>query len=114
MLLSERSSKCTSQAGYWVGMVIVLCLFAGTIWGQTLTASMSGTVKDTSGAIVAGATVTITSLETGATRTVESDTTGDYKATALPVGRYQVSAEKMGFRMEIRQGIHACRGTARL
>jgi hypothetical protein len=82
-----------------------LWLLAGASWGQTLTASIKGSVKDPSGAVVAGATVTVKSLESGQTRTVESDTDGDYLATALPVGQYQVTAERMGFKMEIRQGI---------
>lgn len=90
----------------YCGLIFLfLSWWGGSARGQVPTAAMSGTVKDSSGAVVAGATVTITSLETGATRTVETDTNGDYLAPALVVGRYQVSAQKMGFRIETRQGI---------
>src|SRR5215469_15567752 len=104
MMISKKTES-TRRAFVFFACLAVLCLFAGPTWGQTLSATIKGTVKDSSGAVVAGATVTVKSLESGQTRTVESETSGDYQTTALPVGQYQVSAEKMGFKMEIRQGI---------
>ena len=71
--------------------------FAGTI---------TGTVKDTSGAAVPGATVTVKHLETGLTRTVEVDATGSYRIAPLPVGEYELTAEQMGFQREVRRGIN--------
>ena len=104
-MMISRKIEGTRRAFVFFACLAVLGLFAGVTWGQTLSSTIKGTVKDSSGAVVAGATVTVKSLESGQTRTVESETSGDYQTTALPVGQYQVSAEKMGFKMEIRQGI---------
>ena len=54
-------------------------------WAQ-VTATVSGKVEDASGAAVGGATVTVKSLETGATRTVTTDETGNYRVLSLPSG----------------------------
>ena len=54
--------------------------------------ALSGTVRDASGATVSGATVTITSQATGTSRTLTSSSSGGYRATGLPAGRYDVSA----------------------
>src|SRR5215469_18942488 len=104
-MMISRKIEGTRRALVFFACLAVLGLFAGVTWGQTLSSTIKGTVKDSSGAVVAGATVTVKSLENGQTRTVESEASGDYQATALPVGQCEVSAEKMGFKMEIRQGI---------
>jgi hypothetical protein len=70
-----------------------------------VTASISGRVEDPSGAAVPRATVTVTSLETGAVRTVATDETGTYRVLLLPVGRYEVKAEAAGFRAALQTGI---------
>jgi len=55
---------------------------------------------------MSGVAVTIKNLETGATRAVTSTEGGDFRAMSLPVGPYQVKAEKTGFKTELREGIH--------
>jgi hypothetical protein len=65
-------------------------------------ASVTGVVLDPSGAVVAGAVVTVVSLETGAVRVVKTDESGAYRALSLPLGRQQVKAEKEGFRPLVR------------
>ena len=67
---------------------------------------MAGTVQDTSGAVVPGAAVTVKNLETAATRAVTTDDRGNYRVLSLPVGRYELSAEKTGFKREVRTGIN--------
>src|SRR6185295_12241107 len=59
-----------------------------------------------SGAAVGGATVTVKNLETGATRTVTTDETGNYRVLSLPVGSQEVRAEKAGFNSAVRTGIN--------
>src|SRR5437660_8730325 len=61
-------------------------------------ASLWGSVKDPSGAGIAGATVKIKNLETGAERDLLTDEDGRFSAPSLVVGRYQVAAFKTGFR----------------
>ncbi len=70
-----------------------------------VTAAISGRVVDASGAGVNGATVTVKSLETGASRGVTTDESGNYTILSLPLGAQEVRAEKTGFKAAIRTGI---------
>ncbi|HEV2287575.1 MAG TPA: carboxypeptidase-like regulatory domain-containing protein [Candidatus Acidoferrales bacterium] len=63
-------------------------------------------VIDQTGAVVAHAAVTATNLETGEVRTAETDSTGRFQLSALPVGVYEVQSSKAGFEREIRKEIH--------
>ena len=79
-------------ASSFFAMVLVL-LSRNTGFAQ-VTASLTGRVEDPSGAGIPETNVTVTSLETGATRTVTSDEGGSYQILSLPVGRYDMKAEK--------------------
>jgi hypothetical protein len=61
---------------------------------------ISGTVTDMSGAVVPGATVTVTNSATGAARTVTTDSAGRYVADGLAAGTYRVEARSGGFNKE--------------
>ena len=68
-------------------------------FAQLTRGSVAGTVRDTSDAVVPGATVTVTNVSTNASQTVVSDTaTGFYRAAALEPGTYTVIVELPGFR----------------
>src|SRR5581483_7992985 len=71
-----------------------------------VSAGVAGTIQDTSGAAVSGATVTVYSLETGATRVVTTDEGGHYAVLALPVGPLEVRAKKEGFKSGVRTVIN--------
>lgn len=86
------------------GVLSIACIFTVPIFGQTLTGRISGTVTDASGAILPGVTVNVTSERTSFIRTVQSDSSGFYIATNLPVGVYDVSVEKHGFRKATKTG----------
>ena len=66
-------------------------------WSQEVTASITGTVTDPSGAAVVGAAVTATSQERGQSYTVVSNDSGLYRIAQLPVGTYSLKVEKSGF-----------------
>ncbi|MGP0020220.1 MAG: TonB-dependent receptor [Candidatus Sulfotelmatobacter sp.] len=66
-------------------------------WAQEVTASITGTVTDPSGAAVAGAKVTTTSAERGITYTAMTNDSGLYRLSDLPVGTYDLKVEKSGF-----------------
>lgn len=84
----------------------VCLLFASRIaLAQVTTATLSGTAKDATAAVLPGVTVTVKNVETGVTRTVVSDDQGRYHAPNLSVGGYQVTAELQGFQTEVRTGI---------
>jgi len=59
--------------------------------------SIEGTVTDSSGGAIPGVSVQIKNLETGAGRLLTTDDSGRFSAAALPVGQYEVRAEKSGF-----------------
>jgi len=88
---------------------VALALGASSASAQ-VSAAISGKVEDASGAEVSGATVTVKSLETGATRVVTTDDAGDYRVLSLPLGAQELKAEKAGFRAEVRTGIHLAVG----
>lgn len=68
-------------------------------------ASIEGIVRDSSGAGIPAATVHVINLETGWQRDIQTDDAGRFRAPSVPVGRYEVSADKPGFRSERRPGI---------
>ena len=85
-------------------MILVGTLLSPTVRAQS-EASVSGTVSDSSGGAIAGATVTIRNTETGSERSVSTDEAGRYNAASLPVGTYDLKAEKPGFRSNSRTGV---------
>lgn len=83
-------------------------LFLGSAlasWSQVDTATITGTVRDTTGAVLPNVTVTATNTDTGIGVAAKSDSQGTYVITPLKIGRYSVSAEASGFQREIRQNI---------
>jgi len=69
------------------------------------TASISGSVKDTSGAVLPGVEVTVTQTETGLKRSAVTNETGSYTLTNLPIGPYRFEASLPGFRTYAQTGI---------
>jgi hypothetical protein len=64
---------------------------------QTFRGTILGTVTDSSGAAMAGVTVSIKNVDTGLTRNVVTSDDGSYSAPELPIGNYSVSVSKEGF-----------------
>ena len=87
-----------------VGFVALILLCASCAFGQ-VSASISGTVTDPSGAAVSGAAVTIRNVNTGVARDAATDNSGHYQVFSLPVGEYEAHARKEGFTEEVRTGI---------
>jgi hypothetical protein len=91
-----------------------LLVLAGVATAQSTTSTLTGLVKDPNGGIVQGATVTARSLETNQTRTVQADAEGRYVFPALPVGAYEVRAEREGFAAGTEQAVLTVGETATL
>ncbi len=85
-------------------MLFLLCLASLAVRAQ-VSASLSGRVTDSTGAVVSGAAVTAQNMDTSISRTAITDQAGRYELIALPVGRYQVQAAKTGFAERVRTGI---------
>src|ERR1019366_4120647 len=88
-----------------VSRLFLVFLFAGIALAQVTTGTISGTVKDSSGAVLPGAQVVVLNDETGISRTVVTDTSGRYSALSLSLGNYRVTATHEGFQTEVRRGI---------
>src|SRR2546426_7837751 len=89
-----------------IGILGVIALAGGLVFGQNFSAAISGAVRDTTGAVVPGTTVTAKHTETGLTRTVQTNEEGGYTMPSLPVGSYELTAEKPGFKQQVRRGIN--------
>jgi len=95
-----RTRRCL---GIWA-VVFLFCNLAVAM-AQVTTGTISGTVQDSTGAVIPSVNITIRNTETGLTRTVASDEAGRYRAPNLPLGAYEVEAAKAGFQTEVRTGI---------
>jgi len=74
----------------FLAAVVVLALTPTAGWGQNVYGSITGTVTDTSGAAISEATVTLTNLDKGEKRTIESDSSGNYTLVNILPGPLQV------------------------
>ena len=92
---------------------IAIFLFAfaavGVVHGQSQEGRILGTVTDQSGGLVKGARVTITNVDTGVARTLETNDAGDFVAPSLPPGPYKLVVEATGFKKVERNGIRKWR-----
>jgi hypothetical protein len=84
-------------------VLLLVLTVSGAVWAQT--GSITGTVKDPSGAAIAGATVVVTSPERGITRQMLSNSTGEYNQSALPAGSYDVIVTAPGFKKYQARGV---------
>ena len=81
--------------------LMLATLFVGAVYAQTITTGdIAGTVKDTSGAVVPTATVTLKNLDNGETRTATPNANGEYRFTTLQTGHYQISATSPGLKSD--------------
>ena len=103
--MNEPARKARARAASLFALIFCVGVCACVPGQAQVSASISGTVKDATGAVISGATVTLRSLETGAVRVVTTDDGGNYRAVSLPVGPHELRAERTGFKALIRSGI---------
>lgn len=79
-------------------LILCVLMFAPSLFSQSAsTGALTGSLKDSSGAVVPNATVTLTSLDTAQVRTTTTSSDGTYKFGLLPPGNYSVKFESAGF-----------------
>lgn len=76
-----------------------------TVFAQTPTGTIAGTIRDESGAVIPNANITITNKDTGVARTATANPEGLYSAPALNAGNYEVRVEMQGFRTVVREAL---------
>lgn len=90
-----------------LGALLLLVVGAKRLRAQAVTANISGTVTDSSGAVIAGAQVVVANKATGVATTLTTNDQGRYNAPDLVVGPYEVRASKAGFQTVVQSNINA-------
>jgi hypothetical protein len=85
--------------------LVVVAASAATALAQTVTGTVQGTVRDSSGAVMPGVTITARSADTGQARETVSNDSGFYSIPFLPLGGYDVTASLSGFRTLVREQV---------
>ncbi len=88
------------------GILGVIAIASSFVFGQGFLAAISGVVRDATGAVVPGVSVTAKHTESGLTRTVHSNESGNYNLPSLPVGAYEITTTMPGFKQVVRSGIN--------
>jgi hypothetical protein len=86
--------------------MIALLLSGRFLFAQETTAGLQGTVKDTSGAVVAGAHIVVTGTTLVGSKALDSESTGYYRFANLPPGVYTISVTAKGFKTVRREGVN--------
>ncbi|MEW6125416.1 MAG: TonB-dependent receptor [Acidobacteriota bacterium] len=95
-----------SSLNLWVGIIaLLLAAFAFPVAAQTNKATIVGTITDKNGAVVSGATVTITNVKTNIERQVKTTDEGTYTVPLLDVGEYRVTISAQGFKEAKLEGV---------
>src|ERR1700736_3328983 len=96
--------KC--KLAVWMCLIVAMAVVGtGQAYAQVAGATLTGTVKDSSGAVIPNAQVVITDVATGVSRTVSPGSAGLYTAPNLSPGTYEVRVSATGFRTAVQKGI---------
>ncbi|HJZ53170.1 MAG TPA: carboxypeptidase-like regulatory domain-containing protein, partial [Candidatus Acidoferrales bacterium] len=109
-VLARRTTPAAKLARRWrdakplvlfITLLLLLLFSCASAWAQKDTGAIAGTVKDPSGAVVAGAKVRVTDIDRGTEIDSITNEVGEYTVSPLRVGRYKVAVEKTGFKTAI-------------
>ena len=108
-VVNRRRSTSNS---WWVrscaasfALFIVLVSLSANVFGQQGQASITGAVEDSTGALLEGASVTLTNKDTGVVTKATTNAAGRYSFLYLPVGTYNIQASKEGFKTQVKTGL---------
>src|SRR5436309_13832589 len=103
--MESKARKRSGGLAWLVSATATLLLGTVAAAAQQNTGTILGVVKDSSCAVVPGASITILNEETSLTRTMTTGEYGTFRAPALPVGRYTLRVELAGFRTQAQRGL---------
>src|SRR5277367_3025870 len=92
---SSKTARITFGTLFISALLLLSC---SVLFAQVTSGTIFGTVKDPSGAVISGATVTIANPTNGLTRTIASSDTGDFVAPNLLPGTYSITVAAPGFK----------------
>src|SRR5713226_4767691 len=100
--VAEGAMKHAKMTIAFAGLVLsFFALCSHKVAAQGLFGTISGVVTDSIGAVVPGATVKVTNIDTNVTAALKTNGAGVYVASTLAVGTYRVEAEALGFRKSV-------------
>ncbi|MBI4443552.1 MAG: TonB-dependent receptor [Acidobacteria bacterium] len=102
---SGKIHETASEPRAAVLLGVWLLAYSTVVFAQVGTGTISGTVRDETNAVIAGATVTVTNTGQGVTRRITTNAQGRYSAPNLEVGNYEVRVEATGFQSSLRSGL---------
>jgi hypothetical protein len=103
--IGRRSPNRVHSIGILILLLVAIFLSGTSLLAQQATALLTGSVKDTSGAVIVGAKVTLKNSQTNAVRKATSDKDGTYLFNLVPIGAYDLTVEQNGFETYVRKGI---------
>jgi hypothetical protein len=87
-------------------LVMALCALSVSGQSDVSSATLKGTITDPNDALVAGATVTATSVDKGISRTATTGTEGNFQIPLLPPGAYKIEIAAQGFKRVLQENVH--------
>ena len=103
--MNAHRSAVTGQWSLRLACLVAVCLTAVPAFAQFDRGQISGVIKDSSGGVVPGATVTASQPQSTNPRVTVTDASGFYTLANLASGRYDISAELQGFKKAVREGV---------
>ena len=104
---SPAARSCDrSPSRYLLAICVLMLMLSGSVFAQTTFGTITGVVRDTTGAVVPGAPITITNEDTGLTYKATSSPSGFYTETNLLPGSYSIHAVAPGFKEFVVTGVH--------
>src|SRR4026208_837347 len=97
----HRGNRRVSKGRSFLGVFLSLLMLSGTAPGQSSASSVGGSVLDPHGKAVAGATITLTSVETNTARTTTAGENGSFLFSLVAPGEYQIEASAAGFKKAV-------------
>src|SRR6476620_1452571 len=97
----------TSPTMFFMVALSAIALFVTSVAAQTGSTSIRGNVTDSTGAVVAGATVRLINEEKGFSRTTTTNSDGAYNFVGIPSDKYRVEIEANGFKKVVRTDVSA-------
>src|SRR5260370_13955481 len=105
MIIARQGDFQEVNVKFYAG-VFALFFFALYAFAQSDRGTVTGTITDPSGALIPGAKISLTNVETETRSETVSTSTGNYTLPALPVGNYTLKVEHEGFNTYLPTGIH--------
>jgi hypothetical protein len=102
----QTPTKLQARSASLCSLAVFLLVASISVFGQTITGAINGTITDPAGAAIPNATVTVTSVQTGIKQKAQSNSSGNYIFPALGVGDYTITVEAQGFGTTTESGVH--------